>query len=172
MFQSTPPRGGRRLCSLRRPRTQARFNPRPRAGGDQYVFCDVDGIQVSIHAPARGATRDGRSHFQPRQFQSTPPRGGRHAAGLAAGVSNALFQSTPPRGGRPAARALLADLDVSIHAPARGATHQVAQDVKNIRSFNPRPRAGGDRQYVTRSSQKSGFNPRPRAGGDSPAHAI
>ncbi len=34
MFQSTPPRGGRRAASIGRTRLIMRFNPRPRAGGD------------------------------------------------------------------------------------------------------------------------------------------
>ena len=54
-FQSTPPRGGRRLPGhLRRP-----------------------GQQVSIHAPARGATWHIHIMEKESLFQSTPPRGGR-----------------------------------------------------------------------------------------------
>ena len=78
MFQSTPPRGGRPRLSGRETPHEG-FNPRPRAGGDLRIciiyqcsywfqstpprggrprrtvlqYCK---IQVSIHAPARGAT--------------------------------------------------------------------------------------------------------------------
>ena len=78
VFQSTPPRRGRRdggrhqidtaVCFNPRPReggdtmlgaaTDRGFNPRPREGGDRLVSQCSDGIhRVSIHAPAKGATR-------------------------------------------------------------------------------------------------------------------
>ena len=56
------------------------------------------------------------------RFQSTPPRGGRltEAALL---LEPEVFQSTPPRGGRHGDHERSVDHgDVSIHAPARGAT--------------------------------------------------
>ena len=91
-----------------------------------------------------------------------------------------MFQSTPPRGGRPRARCRLSQVsihapawgatefirtnqrsticaDVSIHAPAWGATQQHALVGHHGRSFNPRPRVGGDRGAA---------RPGPRVGGD------
>jgi len=56
--------------------------------------------EVSIHAPARGATQQQLGHSSLRMFQSTPLREGR-----------------PPSGGHE-----WSDASVSIHAPARGAT--------------------------------------------------
>ena len=55
LFQSTPPRGGR-LGSRIGPSDQARFNPRPREGGDLS-----DNLLAGFNV----------------KFQSTPPRGGR-----------------------------------------------------------------------------------------------
>jgi len=56
------------------------------------------------------------------KFQSTPPRGGRLGIGDA-GKDSRRFQSTPPRGGRPARPwRPESTRQVSIHAPARGAT--------------------------------------------------
>ena len=80
----------------------------------------LDGL-VSIHAPARGATKVDLPLQRAAWFQSTPPRGGRR---LAANTFYCvrLFQSTPPRGGR----------------PGRGGS------VPEQRGFNPRPREGGD----------------------------
>ena len=126
------------------------------------------GCNVSIHAPARGATRPAcgieqrRRGFNPRpraggddapgrwrragrMFQSTPPRGGRPPARTAPALTR-WFQSTPPRGGRRAAcrHARHRAAQVSIHAPARGATTPQAASLHVWRSFNPRPRAGGD----------------------------
>ena len=101
MFQSTPPRGGRRVRSTPIAWTASSFNPRPRAGGDCQWIRSTVGI---------------------RKFQSTPPRGGRRCT-LAISYGVAWFQSTPPRGGRLAVIVL----------------RKIA-----ARSFNPRPRAGGD----------------------------
>ena len=120
-FQSTPPRGGRRLA-LVVPRWHGRFNPRPREGGDQ-VQEEYDAIaKVSIHAPARGATRHGNPCQRSKMFQSTPPRGGRPAQ-VSDSSQAAEFQSTPPRGGR----------------------RDTVTLVNAARCFNPRPREGGDR---------------------------
>ena len=166
-FQSTPPRGGRRpRYRYRSPRRC--FNPRPRAGGDRVGLKLMHTLKVSIHAPARGATR----------------------RWSAVGVWNLEFQSTPPRGGR------LKDLGdsnkelrVSIHAPARGATHAPMKSIETnmfqstpprggrhtadtaettAACFNPRPRAGGDMMAPTATRSADSFNPRPRAGGDPP----
>ncbi len=129
MFQSTPPRGGRRGTSLALDRVTR---------------------EVSIHAPARGATRAFRRH----------PRG-------------AMFQSTPPRGGRPRLLAQRPGAGVSIHAPARGATGAPALGAATGRCFNPRPRAGGDRGAPPdRQGRLRSFNPRPRAGGDAMLRAY
>ena len=76
---------------------------------------------VSIHAPAKGATRH-RSCDLPRigRFQSTPPRGGDASDGDRCRSSTA----------------------VSIHAPAKGATGASGTISGTRRSFNPRPREG------------------------------
>jgi len=101
MFQSTPPRGGRR----------------PAAAVNLPIR-----LVVSIHAPAWGATSIKECHLLGYAFQSTPPRGGRrwglegelgaggvsiHAPAWGATARNVqnltkdtMFQSTPPRGGR------------------------------------------------------------------------
>ena len=76
MFQSTPPRGGRRAY-LVKDFSDGSFNPRPRAGGDGNEP-DADALaKVSIHAPARGATPAPGLSIRSFMFQSTPPRGGR-----------------------------------------------------------------------------------------------
>ncbi len=125
LFQSTRPRGARRVYQRHWHRDPA----------------------VSIHAPARGATRDRWPssefliRFNPRaragrdqnqvettvaagMFQSTRPRGARRGS-PGRKQPSVWFQSTRPRGAR-----LLRDEQqcvarrVSIHAPARGATSQ------------------------------------------------
>ena len=124
MFQSTRPRGARRVtvCSLCG--QDSGFNPRAREGRDKlhlqlghfgYGFNPraregrdfierLDGknpVYVSIHAPARGATCFMTALLLwLTWFQSTRPRGARRRWPM-------VFQS---------------QMAVSIHAPARGAT--------------------------------------------------
>ena len=63
-FQSTLPRGERRLRLLRRLPTNSHFNPRSREGSDVNVRPVRSSSPISIHAPARGATGSlcGRSY--------------------------------------------------------------------------------------------------------------
>ena len=191
VFQSTPPRGGRRVGEMRVQDGPAGFNPRPRAGGDRRRM------------PLEAAVLD--------RFQSTPPRGGR--LGLYTRTAGAEFQSTPPRGGRPGSplRSVLAR-QVSIHAPARGATSVYAAPAARIPAVSihapargatgapgvrgiqpPRvsihapargatgtpacrrgsgpvsihaPARGATREQNAVPQVGSSFNPRPRAGGD------
>ena len=83
------------------------------------------------------------------------------------GWHRVAFQSTPPRGGRPSFSILpLSNADVSIHAPARGATGLKISQRKSGNGFNPRPRAGGDLRSTLPAATVLSFNPRPRAGGD------
>ena len=76
--------------------------------------------------------------FNPR------PRAGGDSQGSLRRLGQFRFQSTPPRGGRLKYAELLQVQNVSIHAPARGATGVVGQIEQYLQSFNPRPRAGGD----------------------------
>ena len=121
-FQSTPPHGGRR----------------------NHLYDTILQCNVSIHAPARGATEFSRPHERLVLFQSTPPHGGRRhtiwkeplwvsfnprprtggdMTAEAEDLRRAMFQSTPPHGGRHYGRDYGdPNTPVSIHAPARGAT--------------------------------------------------
>ena len=136
--QSTPPHGGRLDSGLSAMRGS--FNPRPRTGGDLLhvgsLHCRAltrGGGTVSIHAPARGATRrppNGKATAWGDLIVSihAPARGATADVHATAAVDreswsrSASFQSTPPHGGRPA---LIMDQCPRI-------------------SFNPRPRTGGD----------------------------
>ena len=52
-FQSTPPRGGRRL-GVESKYAQEHFNPRPREGGDLADMIARTLTEISIHAPHEG----------------------------------------------------------------------------------------------------------------------
>ena len=122
-FQSTLPHGERPGCCLRT-RWKPCFNPRSRTGSDsrfraarprhiqfqstlphgerRYDASDVRLEQhVSIHAPARGATRPPRGGFLLETVSIHAP---------ARGATKELFAAAQTHG-------------VSIHAPARGATY-------------------------------------------------
>jgi len=78
-----------------------------------------------------------------------------------------MFQSTRPRGARPNDFAVVKRYEeVSIHAPARGATGK-AGDPRTIGlCFNPRARAGRDAGSRRARRPRLCFNPRARAGRD------
>ena len=98
-FQSTRPRGTRRL-ERRTAGHCGCFNPRVRAGRDDYDAVIQPLIDVSIHASARDATQT-----------------------LSGDDLTVVFQSTRPRGTRPRKAYHEMELQVSIHASARDATH-------------------------------------------------
>ena len=82
-------------------------------------------INISIHAPTRGATLLARHILDGRIFQSTLPRGER------------LFKDDPN----------YIKIDISIHAPTRGATLIIADVPYNVGKFQSTlPR--GERQIT------------------------
>jgi len=119
------------------------FNPRARAGRDVLAQLDVAPVTVSIHAPARGATTAHQAVRAMALFQSTRPRGARRRAssldargtcfnpraragrdGTGREISPGSNSFNPrARAGRDAGpQRDQRLLQVSIHAPARGAT--------------------------------------------------
>ena len=99
---------------------------------------------ISIHAPARGATKSSGDHAVLQGFQSTLPRGERR-----------VYEITK-RGTR----------RISIHAPARGATTRIIQLSRGSELFQSTlPR--GERHPATLLIQSDvNFNPRSREGSD------
>jgi len=183
-------RAGRDLASLSRIRASHSFNSRARAGRDSAWALPCWIKSVSIHAPARGATKKLHDCRQIRLFQFTRPRGarprpapsswptsgfnsraraGRDSSSAASALRHASFQFTRPRGARPDDAAVAEDEAVSIHAPARGATFPpkgLAGCWGGAFQFT-RPRGArpnrGDRNHGRRR-----FNSRARAGRDHP----
>ena len=115
-------------------------------GSDEYANVYDERAQVSIHAPAWGATKNSNRTIIRTKFQSTLPHGERPMM-LVQLISGNGFQSTLPHGERqkfkvkpknvisfnPRSR-MGSDGDlshecwscqVSIHAPAWGATHEL-----------------------------------------------
>ncbi len=77
--------------------------------------------RVSIHAPARGATSSGCRARRQRGGFNSRARKGRDGPYMPQSPFS-LFQFTRPQGARHQATAIGVEDEVSIHAPARGAT--------------------------------------------------
>ena len=91
------------------------------------------------------------------KFQSTLPRGERPLAQKVVSLS-ALFQSTLPRGERLSSSFVGVNLsNISIHAPARGATKSFNIKIINDTHFNPRSREGSDVRSRLTLHHKSKF---------------
>ena len=143
-----------------------RFNSRSREGSDFPPLCPPAVRQVSIHAPARGATICYWLFNCLRMFQFTLPRGERPSSTLRH-MTIGMFQFTLPRGER-----LVGDPSlqfvfiVSIHAPARGATHGYFEGFNRYSRFNSRSREGSDSIVGALSPAMGRFNSRSREGSD------
>ena len=145
LFQPTLPRGERRV----HPRDHRAQN------------------QVSTHAPARGATASRREIsrrilcFNPRSRAGSDKcfffsacagcgfnprsRAGSDFGSVDADIVQVTFQPTLPRGERLLPGGCVrANLSVSTHAPARGATVLAVAVRPTAERFNPRSRAGSD----------------------------
>ena len=99
------------------------FNPRTRMGCDlRAAEAEGKSLNISIHAPAWGATQGTGLARTRTSFQSTHPHGVRRIRSRPSGVPT-TFQSTHPHGVRPDTRAMVKiKHEISIHAPAWGAT--------------------------------------------------
>ena len=141
LFLSTRPRGARRRPSSHRPAHVSCFYPRARGGRDRREGRVEQFLDVSIHAPAGGATSTcGAAWRLPGRFYPRA-RGGRD-----------LILPTPH----------LTRLGVSIHAPAGGATRYMCWAMTG-RGFYPRARGGRDLFMRSPSPNSSVFlSTRPR----------
>ncbi len=146
-------------------------------------------LWISIHAPAKGATYDyvchrpilhefqstlprrERPHYKIywsliRQFQSTLPRRER-PFNLPMFQHQTQFQSTlPRRERRTPPDCHHASMQISIHAPAKGATLITINSYGMSLNFNPRSREGSDILPNGIVVIASNFNPRSREGSD------
>jgi len=178
-FQSTRPRGARQGSGLLRlPGSVSIHAPaggatqrsasyrrlglfqstRPR--GARLINRDnIKWLTVSIHAPAGGATAvvtcvRGIFSFNPRA------RGGRDLPRRPDHLCP-QFQSTRPRGARLCQWAILQVVEVSIHAPAGGATFS-GSGIPRFDCFNPRARGGRDLQELRTLNPGEFQSTRPR----------
>ena len=76
------------------------FNPRSREGSDAELEKHADWVDISIHAPARGATRHMAEQTIYFSISIHAPARGATSVVDAFGVLTGEFQSTLPRGER------------------------------------------------------------------------
>ena len=121
---------------------------------------------ISIHAPVKGATSKRAAAETARQFQSTLPRRERLAKLRNPSIFS-RFQSTLSRRERRKSAAVRpAESQISIHAPAKGATIEPRILTFAVRYFNPRSREGSDMYKASIMLSERHFNPRSREGSD------
>ena len=157
-------------------------------GRDRGPVTEGNRREVSIHAPAWGATAVALLEFLIMLFQSTRPHGAR-LRGIESRPSSRAFQSTRPHGARPRScsrnffesmfqstrphgarryRALQIQrvLSVSIHAPAWGATYKSGLSGRASSVSIHAPAWGATNRKARGLPYKSCFNPRARMGRD------
>ena len=142
-FQFTRPRGARRSASSGSSRTCS-FNSRAREGRDAFNMLLEDLEWVSIHEPARGATKDARILFRPKAGFNSRAREGRDAIPAPDLSPYATFQFTRPRGARPYGHGGPPLFLAFQFTRPRGARHNLSATKASSRGFNSRAREGRD----------------------------
>ena len=159
IFQSTLPRRERPPTDQKENRTNLYFNPRSRGGSDQYVKDETDsGKEISIHAPAEGATKALQDililviYFNPRS------RGGSDLTYRKEERPPDIFQSTLPRRERPCPLPLPRyPCSISIHAPAEGATQEICGKTVYFKISIHAPAEGATRSEPEKSKTAQKF---------------
>ena len=166
LFQSTPPRRERRAPAASSSDNLKFQSTPPRRERPQRIRPRPVGRRVSIHAPAKGATRRRLGSVRCCNGFNPRPREGSDAGRPCFLRAQVVFQSTPPR--RERRFGVLHDdvpAVVSIHAPAKGATSRLPGPRRQQWFQSTPPRRERRRLPAARRPRRS-FNPRPREGSD------
>ena len=121
-FQSTRPRGARLEPHSCAARSRPGFNPRARVGRDMKIVNLIQGSQVSIHAPAWGATYAAQDAAWAAACFNPRARVGRDRDRIHVHVHAVVSIHAPAWGATSKQATNCAECKVSIHAPAWGAT--------------------------------------------------
>ncbi len=121
------------------------FNPRTRVGCDNKFAQVIETLNISIHAPAWGATSTSCVPPQQPGFQSTHPRGVRLFDRNVFGVARAISIHAPAWGATWTQRLTMTKYKFQSTHP-RGVRLSLRQQCCGRRDFNPRTRVGCDRR--------------------------
>ena len=105
-------------------------------------------------------------------LQSTRPRGARHVALADVGGVQDVSIHAPARGATEQLKLVLLRLVVSIHAPARGATRPVAMRPRALGGFNPRAREGRDQSEAKAKQTQAVSTHAPARGATLPSRFV
>ena len=116
------------------------FNPRSheRSDGVCFVLCGL--VNISIHAPTRGATRKVYHDQIIYKFQSTLPREERPTRRICWAVYRNISIHAPTRGATNTRVIHSGNTQISIHAPTRGATFCFPFYISEIKFQSTLPR--------------------------------
>ena len=121
------------------------FNPRSREGSDVYRLSIVLGCRIiSIHAPARGATKVNINRWLYDKISIHAPARGATSFLPFANFCRMISIHAPARGATMHLNKTIPSQCISIHAPARGATLHGSKIDPRSGDFNPRSREGSD----------------------------
>ncbi len=167
-FQSTHPRRVR-LFGFLQPLFRVQFqSTHPRRVRPLIAPLCGNRIHVSIHAPAQGATLEQDQFFRVAAVSIHAPAQGATQEANQLRVDDAMFQSTHPRRVRPAATPTTLTMACFNPRTRAGCDRQVLMPtVRPCCGFNPRTRAGCDAAGLQAWRRRHSFNPRTRAGCDS-----
>ena len=104
-------------------------------------------------------------HFNPRSRKGSDPRNG-----ILHPASSDISIHAPAKGATINFLCCCNSAGISIHAPAKGATRSSCFGLRYISNFNPRSRKGSDPTMRFRHARKHNFNPRSRKGSDGYNH--
>ncbi len=122
------------------------FNPRSHKGSDCERRVIAPAVSISTHAPTKGATR-ARAE-QPRKVLYFNPRSHKGSDKSSAPGSGSWrpFQPTlPQRERQRGLRISITCVDISTHAPTKGATSGFTWSPQIQTDFNPRSHKGSDK---------------------------
>ena len=124
-------------------------------------------VEISIHAPAKGATKHG-DPTQPSEIDISIHAPAKGATIMQASVHKKTSISIhAPAKGATLTQFFQSDLTrISIHAPAKGATRHTHASLLLANDFNPRSREGSDASVIKLEGKSHNFNPRSREGSD------
>ena len=194
-FQSTHPRGVRLAsgcCPILRRGVSIHA---PARGATEQLYQLEQKEKVSIHAPARGATslqiteKEDIRCFNPRTREGCDPvfllikfkvvsfnprtrEGCDRSCPFRLHRPQNVSIHAPARGATEGAQKIVVYGPVSIHAPARGATRGLWSLPLPLERFNPRTREGCDGMCLGKHLQGKRFNPRTREGCDGDAFSL